>query len=374
MFAIPSLVLATQLFAQMPEFSLRPELRIGAADGNGSFTSITSIAVDSRGRIYVSDGMEKNVKVFNAAGKFIRTIGRPGSGPGDLQAPGQIGIVADTLWVSELMGRVTFFDISNGRMIRVLTLPPGYTRSTGYSSGRGLTHLFEFDRLANATPPLVFAGAPRSMNLDTLLSIPRRNSSFVLNNQGHAVYRSTQPFSDDPVAAISPDGATAVVVTFPPPASSGTASFVVTTYVLPTKPGASPHIKARRNVPYRAQPLTDRIVDDWVQRMSERNQAPMLPKNRADAFRKALYRPKWLRPVSLVRVHRDGSIWLAHRTSNDRAQWTIMNPDLTPRGKLTHSQERGYLLDSNLDRVWLVEHDELDIPYLIGARLQPARR
>ena len=36
------------------------------------------IAPDERGRIYVSDGRTHTVKVFDAAGWPVRTVGRPG--------------------------------------------------------------------------------------------------------------------------------------------------------------------------------------------------------------------------------------------------------------------------------------------------------
>lgn len=62
----------------------------------------SKIALDSRDRVYISDTYNFCIKVFDAAGKYIRTIGRKGRGPGDLIGPGSIGFsTSGNLWVLE---------------------------------------------------------------------------------------------------------------------------------------------------------------------------------------------------------------------------------------------------------------------------------
>lgn len=46
-----------------------------------------SLAVDAAGRIYVADQKPVVVKVFDASGRFLHTIGREGEGPGEFRAP-----------------------------------------------------------------------------------------------------------------------------------------------------------------------------------------------------------------------------------------------------------------------------------------------
>ena len=55
------------------------------AQGESVFASAWSIAVDGMGNIYVGDRRQANVKVFDKAGVFIRTIGKRGQGPGELE-------------------------------------------------------------------------------------------------------------------------------------------------------------------------------------------------------------------------------------------------------------------------------------------------
>jgi hypothetical protein len=49
-------------------------------------TSITHVAVDSRGRAYVADFYRNGVTVLAADGRLLRTIGRRGSGPDEFRA------------------------------------------------------------------------------------------------------------------------------------------------------------------------------------------------------------------------------------------------------------------------------------------------
>jgi hypothetical protein len=63
------------------------ELRLGAVDATGpeQFGEIRAIAVDGERRIYVLDGHAQQIRVFDAAGRHVRTFGREGGGPGELR-------------------------------------------------------------------------------------------------------------------------------------------------------------------------------------------------------------------------------------------------------------------------------------------------
>lgn len=66
------------------------------------FVFPSNVAVDSQGWIYIADQFKFCVKVFEADGKYVRTIGRKGRGPGDLVGPGSIDFSTNgDLWVME---------------------------------------------------------------------------------------------------------------------------------------------------------------------------------------------------------------------------------------------------------------------------------
>lgn len=80
--------------------------------GAGQFKKANGIAVDAAGFVYVVDSLDNNVKVFTAAGLFVRTIGTKGSGDGQFSMPTGIAYEksANEIAVTDtLNGRVQFF-------------------------------------------------------------------------------------------------------------------------------------------------------------------------------------------------------------------------------------------------------------------------
>jgi hypothetical protein len=64
------------------------------------FGQIRAIAVDRLGRLYVADTYTTDVRVFDSAGAYVRTLGRKGQGPGEFTWPEGLTWQNDsTLWV-----------------------------------------------------------------------------------------------------------------------------------------------------------------------------------------------------------------------------------------------------------------------------------
>lgn len=86
----------------------QPLFSVGAEDGRDweVFGNVTSVAFDSRENLYVLDGMNARVVVFDSVGRFVRVVGRRGGGPGEIQ--GALGIMIapnDELVVSDAARR-----------------------------------------------------------------------------------------------------------------------------------------------------------------------------------------------------------------------------------------------------------------------------
>jgi len=71
-------------------------------DPNYTFSGVRDLAVDDEGRIYVLDGGNSRVQVFNADGAFLQTLGGPGQGPGKLTQPSNIAVVGDRVVVNDV--------------------------------------------------------------------------------------------------------------------------------------------------------------------------------------------------------------------------------------------------------------------------------
>lgn len=61
----------------------------------GTFASPTNVAVDAAGSVYVTDGWNCRVQVFDASGKFLRAFGQHGVSPGSFTRPKGIAVDAD---------------------------------------------------------------------------------------------------------------------------------------------------------------------------------------------------------------------------------------------------------------------------------------
>ena len=105
-------------------FSLEEELSIGEAEGREEymFSQVRSIAIDDRDRIYVLDYKEAHIKVFDNNGEYIKTIGKKGQGPGELEMPVGMFISNKDELIIEDAGsqRITFYSLE-GKFIKNLS-------------------------------------------------------------------------------------------------------------------------------------------------------------------------------------------------------------------------------------------------------------
>lgn len=121
--------------------------------GKEFFSLPNDIAIDAKGRVLVSDGQANNIKVFDAAGKFLKTIGKAGQGPGDFNYPSDIEIANGRLYVRELMnGRISIFDAEDRYISSIPTPREGGSWRTlrALPDGRFVVEKEKMDR-ANPT-------------------------------------------------------------------------------------------------------------------------------------------------------------------------------------------------------------------------------
>ncbi len=73
------------LWREEDRWTLKEVLRIGTVTGEPEyqFGNITGLGVLSDGRLVVADAMAQNLSYFSPDGVHLRTVGQPGSGPGD---------------------------------------------------------------------------------------------------------------------------------------------------------------------------------------------------------------------------------------------------------------------------------------------------
>jgi hypothetical protein len=80
---------------------------IGAEDGESweLLSGVRSVAFDARDNLYVLDGNNYRILVFDANGRYLRQISKEGGGPGELMAPTGMTVTHDGLLVVADLGR-----------------------------------------------------------------------------------------------------------------------------------------------------------------------------------------------------------------------------------------------------------------------------
>jgi hypothetical protein len=118
--------------------TLRRELSIGVVEGEDHYIlgAVADIAVSASGDIYVWDRMAPAIRMYNATGKHVRTIGARGSGAGEYRAGAALAIAPN--------GNLLLWDPGNARINvysasgDVVTSWPTKSEGIGSVDGHGL--------------------------------------------------------------------------------------------------------------------------------------------------------------------------------------------------------------------------------------------
>lgn len=99
-------------------WSVVERVRIGSREGPDLFGRVQAVVVDDLGRMWVADAQANELLVFDADGRFVRTVGGTGEGPGEFMRIGPAFHGPDgTIWVEDLsLVRWEVFDTAGARV------------------------------------------------------------------------------------------------------------------------------------------------------------------------------------------------------------------------------------------------------------------
>lgn len=141
--------------------------RVGSFDGDlwEAFGEIVGLAFDGSGNLYVLDRQASQVTVVDADGRFVRTIGQPGEGPGEFRMPMALTVMAHGQLVVADLGHRSYqlFDpegtfermvsMGGGDQIRFGDMAPHPNGSAIISGGGSAVVAMRSGPGAPATPP-----------------------------------------------------------------------------------------------------------------------------------------------------------------------------------------------------------------------------
>lgn len=346
--------------AQTPaNWKVTETLRIGGGDtGPTSFNYIKSIAVDAAGRIFVYDRQAKDIRIFAADGKFVKTFSRLGSGPGEMRDAEGITFARDgSLWMRDAANaRLTVFDGEGAYR-------QGWTMTFCTSQGawdpqmdtRG--RLLDVDCLVkngSAAGYAIFGYHLDRSRVDTIADMPacgRRElgeaASFVTRSGTRTSYR-TIPFAPRYMRALGPSGEVWCV--------ENSANYQITRIV----PGARDTIRAtRRVVP---TPLTVAERDTIIAQFGV-NTAGGMEMSRVPRVKPAIDR---------IVADGDGRLWVMRSTPNGTRELDVVDAG----GRVVATMSLGRISTSIYspftvkgDNIYLLVLDEDDVPFVARLRI-----
>ena len=141
--AQPVTVVTSTVTCRTCRIELTNRLTLGAPTDTISPSDFqTGVVRDSRGRYYIvpADGLT-SIAVYDSAGRFLRTIGRSGSGPGEYSFIINAEVIAgdSILALDASNGRLTVLSPSYG-VVRSIPLRSGFTRAFPLPGGQFLVN------------------------------------------------------------------------------------------------------------------------------------------------------------------------------------------------------------------------------------------
>lgn len=380
---VATALLSSQADAQAERWTLVPEIRIGSLDDpDQSLTRVSGVATSPSGNVFVTQPQDRLIRVFDSDGRATRVIGRAGEGPGEFSdLISHIGFLEDTLWVSDgRLQRVSFFDKAGKFLRSEPTRSPaidGIYSPTApmrmLADGTGLVYPSYSGRLVRTgritRRPLLRISRPGTV-LDTLLWLPAGGDQISIV-MGEMVHYTSQPFSDEPLLAISPSGERIVVV------ERRAAEDRTSGYFQVTQMSAGGDTIMSRRYRYTPRPMPKPYVDSVVEAKAEvlaRGPSFRTASEAERELRKILYLPAMRVPITDVLVANDGSVWLKREDRpGDTQVWNVLGSTGEVRAAVAAPTGLSLrLVDGG--NIWGVERDELDIPYLVRYRVSRVRQ
>lgn len=108
-------------------WTVQPLHAVGGIDAPdwAAFGSVVAVGFDDGGRLYLLDSQAKRIVVVGADGEFLRAIGAPGEGPGELRFPaGMVVRPEGTVSVLDVGHRAFVVYAADGTFLRQVRLHP----------------------------------------------------------------------------------------------------------------------------------------------------------------------------------------------------------------------------------------------------------
>ena len=362
--------------AGVPEYTASEFVRIGSIDDPVySLTRIDYVIALPDGGVLSTHSREGLIRRFDETGRILYAVGGLGDGPGEFDFVGAPSLVDDTIAVVDLgTGLVSYFDLESGahsRTVRVSFSPNSF-------NGQPLEAKVVLDGgdfVAGQVIPsyLVASGEISTYDFvltdsdggltDTLPAIPMGNSQWSISFPTGGGAYSRQAFADNTIWRVGRDGSFYLLEREVVPSESPT--------IRVSRVATSGDTVWATEIPYSPQPISEADVDSIIETLTP--EAPAFGRSRADystRWRESMYRPPHRPGASNLILATDERLWVGGASGKPQTTWWVLSSE----GELLFTVD----LPSSVSiraaqgqRVWGVENDDFDVPYLVGLEVTP---
>jgi hypothetical protein len=345
------------------------ELTVGAIDDPAaSLTFVAFAAVLSDSILLLSQPVESHLKAFDWIGRPHYTIGREGSGPGEFLGIARIGRIGQTdmAWAHDARHqRISVFD-ANGVLARSISVQPiGMAMYQSVLPGDTLVALRP--AAGNRNELVVIDG--------TTMRVIHRLTRYTEVASGVRVVvpggrvTAGSPFRDAPVVTASSAGGHIAVVKRDYPASARADSFSITVF----RPNGTSRSGRFEYTPRRVDDTALQLAIDEVVNIALAHRGhPVTTMPRArlrQAIADSLRVPRYMAPVSNALIGSDGRVWLRREAIGPMVRWEVVSTDLQRVLTSFFLPASADARVAEADRIWVVERDEFDVPYVTRYRV-----
>ncbi len=318
--------------AQLPatwQVTARPSVTIGA-EGNErtEFLRIGRVLRLPNGEIAVPNGATNQIRIFDGTGRYLRTIGRAGAGPGEFRYLDLVGRAGDTLLIADFgIARLTLF-LASGKLVRTIPITARDAAGRFYVIGRLRDGRWA---VQTASTPNIY-GPQRTYRDTVRVGVIEPDASGTVTWLGE--FPGTTFFVHNPAGG--PHGDVVGIV----PLAPRSVSVVSGDEVLVGDPGgnvigaysSAGMVLRLIRPPLEALPLTDRRIAQLLKRELDRNRS-----ERSRPYLTALHSRavlgQTLPAFRSVVPSGDGSIWVETFPTDAEAPaaWLVLDPAGKPR-------------------------------------------
>jgi hypothetical protein len=358
-----SLSLPAAVASQAPRWEGREILRLGGVDGPAALAGVFDGEFARDGRILVAQ-TNAGLAEFGPNGRYLRTVGRKGPGPGEFTFMSRLGWKADTLWAVD-MNRLNLFD-SDLRFVRTVTPqleapPPGMRVNPGPLMADGSVIFVAVGGNDGPDPPVILASEEGRRIRVLARGTDRPRQTTVNAPTGLAIW-TPDPWPSHTLWLHDTDGRSIILVDRRDEENPDEPVYRIMRIALNGDTVTNAAIR------YTPRPIGRDLSDAFFRQRAEwmaSRPGDLTVASAERLLRGAMTIPRHAPPVTKVVPASDGTTWVRREDLRDATvEWQVLDREFDEVARLTLPADLE-VFRVTADRILGRVTDDLDVPWVV---------